>query len=119
MQLFKYSVIGSIGVLTDLAIFYFLLSIGVWYQVGNLLGYLMGTVVSFSLNRIITFKVKDKFRTRLLLFVLVSGLGFSVSALILWFLVDIQKFDSVLAKIFSLPCVLFIQFTLNKKVTFK
>ena len=119
MQLFTYSVIGSLGVVADVTIFYLSLSLGVWYQVGNLLGYLTGTILSFSLNRIITFKVKDKVRMRFMLFLSVAALGFSMSAFVLWFLVDVQNFNSMLAKIVSLPCVLLMQFTLNKKITFK
>lgn len=119
MELLKYSVIGALGVVTDVTVFYLALSAGGWYQLANLLGYTAGTFLSFCLNRVITFKVEDKIFMRLLLFFSVAGLGFLTGAAVLWYLVEKLSFDFMLAKILSLPVVLLIQFVLNKNITFK
>ena len=82
-------------------------------------GYCFGTFVSFNLNRVVTFKAKDKPRMRFVLFFAVAGVGYSVSAAMLWILVERFFFDSNLAKLLTLPVVVALQFTLNKLITFR
>lgn len=48
MQFFVYCMCGGLGVSTDYALYYLCLLGGVWYQYANGLGYLAGTLLSFS-----------------------------------------------------------------------
>ena len=118
MQFFLYCLCGGMGVASDYAVYYGALSSGLWYQYANGLGYLAGTLVSFSLNRIFTFAKRDRVWQRLALFVLVASLGFAASALLLWLLVDLAGLDARWAKLITLPMVVVLQFTLNRRVTF-
>lgn len=104
---------------TDYIIYYSALTFGLWYQLANVLGYLAGTLVSFFLNRKITFGVKNKLTQRLAIFLGVAALGFSASALMLWVMVDVISVDAKLAKLITLPMVVVIQFSLNRRITFK
>lgn len=118
MQFLLYCLCGGIGVASDYLIYYLALEFGLWYQTANVFGYLSGTVVSFILNRKITFGVHDKVPRRLALFLGVAAIGFSTSALLLWLLVDVMSVDAKIAKLLTLPVVVVIQFTMNRRITF-
>ena len=119
MQLFFYCVCGGMGVASDLGLYLVLIYYDVDYQAANIFGYSLGTLVSFSLNRLITFCVKDKVFHRLAFFIAVAALGYCLSAIMLWLLVDVAGFQTDLSKVATLPLVLVLQFTLNRYVTFR
>jgi len=113
----RYAFFGSLGVLSDFILYSFLIIWSVNYQEANAYGYMLGTMISFILNRRYTFKIKDKVLQRLFKFGLVAMTGYLISALFLFLLVS--KFDPIISKLATLIVVVFIQFTLNKKFTFK
>jgi putative flippase GtrA len=117
-QFFLYCLCGGIGVSTDYLIFYYVLNFGLWYQGANLLGYLAGTLVSFFLNRKITFGAQDKVVRRLTFFLGVAAIGFSASAVLLWLMVDVISLDPKIAKLLTLPVVVILQFSLNRRISF-
>lgn len=117
MQFVLYCLCGGVGVTADYLV-YLLSSSFAHYQIANVLGYLSGTVVSFLLNRVITFKQRDKVGRRFAIFLGVAAVGFSVSALMLWGLVDHVGVNEQLAKLLTLPVVVVIQFLLNRRITF-
>jgi putative flippase GtrA len=119
MQFLLYCICGGISVCLDYSIYYLLFSFGVWYQIANIGGYLCGTLLSFFLNRKITFNIRDKVVSRLFLFLLVASIGFLTSALMLWFLISMVSIEPRVAKLLTLPVVVLIQFLLNRKITFK
>lgn len=118
MQFLLYCLCGGIGVSTDYFIYYMALSFGLWYQAANVFGYLSGTLVSFFLNRKITFSVRDKLVSRLAIFLGVAAIGFSASALMLWLMIDVMSVDAKVAKLLTLPVVVIIQFSMNRRITF-
>jgi putative flippase GtrA len=87
--------------------------------VANAAGYLAGTLVSFVLNRKITFGVRDQVVRRLALFLGVAAMGFLTSALLLWLLVDVLAIEARYAKLLTLPVVVVLQFSLNRWITFR
>lgn len=119
MQFLLYCLCGGTGVLTDYAVYYLSFSNGMWYQGANLLGYVAGTLVSFALNRIFTFGMRDRVLQRLALFLGVAAVGFGASAIMLWLLVQQFGVDPRVAKLLTLPMVVVLQFTLNRRLTFK
>jgi len=118
MQFFLYCLCGGMGVSTDYIVFYLSVMSGIWYQGANSLGYLAGTLVSFSLNRIFTFGMRDRVLQRLALFLAVASVGFAASALLLWWLVEFIDLDARIAKLITLPMVVALQFFLNRRITF-
>jgi len=118
MQFFLYCLCGGMGVSTDYAVFYLAVTNGVWYQGANGLGYLAGTLMSFSLNRIFTFGMRDRVLQRLAMFLAIAGVGFAASALLLWLLVQFVHLDARIAKLITLPMVVVLQFSLNRRITF-
>ncbi len=119
MQFILYCLCGGIGVLSDYAIFRFALYVGQGYQAANAIGYLAGTLVSFVLNRKITFGVRDKVYRRLALFLCAAGIGYLVSAALMWLFVERGGLDARLAKILTLPVVVALQFSFNRWITFR
>ena len=119
MQFILYCICGGIGVTTDYAVYFLTFSQGVWYQTANILGYFFGTLVSFFLNRIITFGLRDQLFRRLFFFLGVASIGFLASAIFLWVLVDLVKIDARWAKLLTLPLIVILQFSLNRRITFK
>lgn len=118
-QFLLYCLCGGIGVTTDYLIYYSAITLGLWYQVANVVGYLSGTLVSFFLQRKITFGVHDKLASRLAIFLGVAAIGFSASALMLWLMVDVMVVDAKIAKLLTLPVVVIIQFSMNRRITFR
>src|ERR1700737_259709 len=118
MQFLFYCLCGGIGVTTDYLIYYSALTLGLWYQAANVLGYLSGTLISFFLNRKITFGIHDNLARRLAIFFGVAAIGFSASALMLWLIIDVMSFDAKIAKLLTLPVVVIIQFSVNRRITF-
>ncbi len=119
MQFLLYCFCGGIGVSSDYAVFYLSVTNGLWYQAANSLGYLAGTLVSFSLNRIFTFGMRDRILQRLAMFLAIASVGFATSALLLWLLVELIHLDPRIAKLITLPMVVVLQFFLNRRITFK
>lgn len=118
MQFLLYCLCGGIGVSTDYAVYYLSFSNGMWYQGANGLGYLAGTLISFTLNRIFTFGMRDRVLQRLMLFLAVAAVGFLASAALLWVLVGQADIDPRIAKLITLPMVVVLQFLLNRRITF-
>lgn len=119
MQFLLYCICGGTGVLFDFSIFYAVLTLTDGYQLANAAGYLAGTLLSFFLNRKITFNTQDQTGRRLALFLCIAGIGYAVSTILLWIMVNFFTIDPKIAKIITLPVVVALQFSLNKLVTFR
>ncbi|MBF0332547.1 MAG: GtrA family protein [Alphaproteobacteria bacterium] len=117
-QFFRYALCGGAGVASDYGFYLLTLWLDGHYQLANVGGYALGTLVSFFLNRVVTFGVRDRVGRRLALFFAVAGTGFAVSAGLLWLLVDAAGVGPALAKGATLPVVVALQFTLNRRITF-
>lgn len=118
-QFLRYLACGATGVGVDYAAFLALGALGVHYQAANIAGYALGTLVSFLLNRLLTFKLRDRVGQRLALFFAVAGTGWAASALLLLLLVGSAGMDEAIAKAVTLPIVAILQFTLNRRITFR
>jgi len=117
-QFLLYCLCGGLGVSTDYAVFYLAVTAGLWYQGANLAGYVAGTLLSFALNRVLTFGMRDRVMQRLAMFLGVAAVGFGASAIMLWLLVQQFGVDPRIAKLLTLPMVVVLQFTLNRRLTF-
>jgi len=119
IQFIKYAIFGGIGVGTDLSIYVISLSLNIFYQYANIVGYISGTLISFLCNRKYTFEVSDRPVLRLLLFFGAAAVGYFVSLIALHLFVEDYHFSPLVSKLLILPIVLMIQFAINKYVTFR
>jgi putative flippase GtrA len=117
-QFILYCCLGFVGVSADFIAYHFALLAGAWYPLANASGYALGTTVSFFLNRALNFKVRDKTAIRLAVFFCVAAIGFIFSTTLLATLIEFFQISERLAKVTTLPLVVMIQFTLNKRLTF-
>jgi putative flippase GtrA len=118
-KLVLYALCGGSGVALDFLVYSLLVIGGTWYQFANIIGYALGTCLSFFLNRAITFGVRDAPVRRFLSFISVAAFGYLVSTGVLWILVEAFHLDPVISKVVTLFVVLAIQFTLNSLITFR
>ena len=119
MQFFIYSLLGSIGMLSDFAIFYVIVELDVSYQIAHAIGFAAGPAISFRLQRRITFRVQDRVLFRLILFFVVAGTGYASAAVMLWFFVELSGFNILYSKLMTLPIVALLQYLLNRNITFQ
>lgn len=118
-KLVLYAICGGSGVALDFLAYSLLVVGGVWYQFANIIGYALGTCLSFFLNRAITFGVRDAPVRRFLSFISVAAFGYLISTGLLWAMVEMFRLDPLLSKILTLFAVLVIQFSLNSILTFR
>ncbi len=114
-----YALCGGSGVALDFCVYAALVSLGLWYQAANIVGYAAGTLLSFVLNRAFTFRVMDAPIRRLAGFFAVAAIGYAVSSAALWFLIERMALNQLLAKAAVLVLVVIIQFGINSTVTFR
>ena len=114
-----YSIFGGMGVLTDFLVYSSFIVLKINYQLANLFGYFCGGVVSYILNLKYNFKVDDQILKRFYKYLIIAIIGYFISVLILYMMVDIYMIDVIISKIITLIFVVLIQFNLNKKYTFK
>lgn len=118
-KLVRYALFGGMGVSSDMLVYTILVVNGFPYQLGNASGYFTGTLLSFFLNRKYTFNVKNKVLARMSKFFFVAFLGYGLSVFLLHIFVVYFQASPIIAKIMTLVFVLFFQFTLNSKITFR
>ena len=113
-----YLVCGGVAVSTDFLVYVILLKLTGGYRLAYFTGYATGTILSFVLNRSITFRVHDAATTRLLIFIAVAAVGYLTSYLALYLMIEFGGLGPISAKILSLVVVIATQFSLNKFITF-
>ena len=119
-ELIVYCLIGCTGATIDFVIFALLTqAVGVHYQMANFLSVSFGIVNNFFLNRHFNFKTKDRLWLRLASFYLVGMVGWMLSALLLWLMIERLGWNSLIAKLGTIFFVTVVQFCLNKIITFR
>lgn len=119
-NLILYGIIGGFCAALDFGIYTLLCYYDVLpYLWANVISTHIGIITSFSLNRSINFKVKDKTTQRFLSFYAVGLTGLGLSSLMLWLMVDKACWNELVCKLITIVFVSLMQFILNKYITFK
>jgi putative flippase GtrA len=119
-RLVTYVFIGGSAAVVDLCVFSLLFNlVGLAAATANVIAVAVATVESFTLNSLFNFGKTDRMLVRLSSFVSVSTAGLMVGSAIILLLHDWGGLDGNLAKLASMPCVITLQFVLNKHVTFR
>lgn len=115
-----YTLIGLSGVLLDYGAFLVLFNIaGVHEQIANALSTTLGITNNFTLNTLFNFRKRDRLAVRFARFYLVGLAGIGLTFLLLHLFSGWLGMDPNLVKAGSLPLVLVLQYTLNKKWSFR
>jgi len=119
-QFLLYCVIGFSGVGLHTLIYCFLVKTGTLpIQPANAIGYASGTLLTFFLNAKFNFKTNDKALLRLASFSSVAFIGWSISALLLYLLVNKFGMNKILALFPTLLVVVLLQYNLNRLLSFR
>lgn len=120
IQLVEYGIIGILGFLIDLGIFYFVQRLEVLpIEVVNIISSSIALIHNYLWNSYVTFKVYDRFWLRFVGYFLVGQITTLFTTICLWIFVTILHQDKYAVKIISMIVAVLLQFLINKKVTFK
>jgi putative flippase GtrA len=119
-NLIIYIGIGLVGIVLDVGTFYVLNRLlGVNLTIASIISSIVGIVNNFTLNLVFNFKKKDAILRRFASFFTIAMFGLVIGTVIINILSVGLKLDSVVAKIISLIVVFIIQYSLNKRISFK
>jgi len=119
-QFILYSIIGFSGAFIDFVVFIVLIKVfSMNAIIANAISISLGITNNFILNSIFNFKVKDKLKQRFIKFYLIGLFGFFISSLIIYILKEVLGVDPIISKLCSIVIVVILQYSLNKRITFK
>lgn len=115
----RFIFVGLINTFTGLIFIYALVFIGVNGYLSNLIGYIIGLVVSFILNRYFTFQIKtrDNIYNHFTSFLVVFLISYLVNIITLYF--SLKFFSIYVAQLFAIGTYSMVNYLLNKYITFK
>jgi len=100
----KFAFVGIANTFTGLAVIYLLKGIfSVGDAAANLLGYGVGLVISFLLNRSWTFRFLGATWTTLARFALIAFIGYALNLVTVLLAIDVFHFDGYLAQALGVP----------------
>ncbi|MDA3645998.1 GtrA family protein [Saccharopolyspora indica] len=118
-ELLRYAAIGASGVLLDYLLFLLLYNaFGLHEQVANVISTTAGITNNFVLNALFNFRKRDRILVRFLRFYAVGVAGIGLTFALLQVFSGWLGIDPNLVKAASLPIVLIVQYTINKKWSF-
>ncbi|MDA3628687.1 GtrA family protein [Saccharopolyspora oryzae] len=118
-SLLRYAMIGASGVLLDYLLFLLLYNtFGLHEQVANAISTTAGITNNFVLNALFNFRKRDRILVRFLRFYAVGLAGIGLTFVLLQVFSGWLGIDPNLVKAASLPIVLIVQYTINKKWSF-
>jgi putative flippase GtrA len=119
-QFIKFSFVGVINtIITLLTIWIFVNIFSSSHYLANIAGYVFGVLNSYFFNKIWTFSNKSKVSVTLVKFVVVFGISYLIQLGMLYILINYTSIEPFICQILSMIFYTIINFTLNKKVTFK
>ena len=113
LKFISYSLLGGIGLIVDLSVFYFLSHVIPITLAVNTISVSAGILTSFYLNRKFTFKKLNKPIQRAIKFYVVGILGLLLSNIIIYLLTTYFIIPPFISKLLTLPFVLIFQFAAN------
>ncbi len=118
-QLIKFLVVGVLNTLLGYAIiFACMYLLGATAVVSNIIGYMTGLVLSYVLNRKITFQSTSKSKAEIFRFLLVFLVAYLANLGVLLMLIRIEGVHEGVAQVLAGIVYVFVSFFLNKYYVF-
>ena len=117
IQFFSYNIVGIANTIVGFSIIFLLMLFGVTATESNIIGYAVGSVVSYFLNKKYTFKSKKKSKKEALKFFTVLLISYGLNMLTLQWLLEFL--NPYLSQIFAAIVYTLSSFILVKIVVFK
>jgi len=116
-MLLKYLKVGVINTILGMIVILFCLNIlGVNYNISYFIGYVIGLINSFLLNKHYTFNSTTKWSKELIPFIIVFLISYFISHIILIGLIEKLYIDKNISIVLSMVIYTIIGYTLNKKI---
>jgi len=116
----KFFIAGGFCGLLDLLLLYFFTDIfGLWYLHSGILSFIIVSVISFLLNKKITFRDKNEnYKSQYLRYVFIILIGMIINNSFLYVFTDILGIWYVISRVFSSLIALIWNYTASKKFVF-
>ncbi len=120
VQAMRFGIVGVLNTgITLTVIFVLMKGLMVHYVLSNWIGYLLGFLNSFVLNKKWTFRSKGNVGLEVVLFVAVFGLCYLIQLGALVLMKEKMSINTDYAQLLAMPVYTSVNFMLNKLVTFK
>lgn len=117
-QILKYAYVGILNTFIGLATIFFFISIGLNAYLSNVLGYIVGLINSYTLNKKYVFKSKKKDIKEFYYFIISFLFSYLVN-IILLFLLTKTNTNLYVSQFLSMIAFAICNFAINKLITFK
>lgn len=121
-QFVKFSIVGGLGTLINIAILYAFTEVfNVYYIASEIIAFIVSGLNNYILDKVWTFKekIEDKIVLKYFQFFSVSVISLLINLIVLYILVEYFVFWYVFAEIVAIICAFLFNFTGNKIWTFK
>jgi putative flippase GtrA len=120
IQFVKFGTVGVSNTLLTFLVYTLLLKVfGVWYLAASAIGFLVGAINGFLLNRRWTFKEHVGDALTPVRWGVVQGCGLGLNEALLYLLVDGARVDKLLGQAFATAVVTVLTFLANRAWTFR
>lgn len=82
-KFFRYLVIGIFNTIIGYGIIFIMMAIGILPEIANIIGYIIGIIISYFLNKIYTFKTKVKCKKEFFRFALCMACSYIINLIVL------------------------------------
>jgi len=120
-HLLWFLLVGIVSSLVDIGLLYSLCEFwGVWYIAAAAISYCTGIVVSYCLNKYLTFHdLKKDYLQQFTTFAVISASCFLVNVCIIWLLVEYASLNYLAAKVIATVCAFFWNYYGQSRITFR
>jgi putative flippase GtrA len=120
LQFAKFGIVGISNTLLTFVVYTLLLKVfGVWYLAASAIGFAVGAVNGFLLNRRWTFRGHVGDARTPLRWMVVQGCGLGLNEALLFFWVDTVGLDKLVGQAFAIAVVTVVTFLANRAWTFR
>ena len=120
IQFVKFGIVGVSNTLLTFVVYTLLLKVfGVWYLAASAIGFAVGTINSFLLNRRWTFRGHVGDALTPVRWTIVQGCGLGVNEALLYVFVHDARVDKLLSQAFATAVVTITTFLANRAWTFR
>jgi len=117
-QILKYAYVGILNTFIGLATIFFFISIGLNAYLSNVLGYIVGLINSYTLNKKYVFKSKKKDIKEFYYFIISFLFSYLVNIILLFLLTNTNT-NLYVSQFLSMIAFAICNFAINKLITFK
>ena len=115
----RYFTIGIFNTIIGYGIIFILMALGVIPEIANIIGYIIGIIISYILNKIFTFKTKTKSKKEFFRFVICMICSYLINIIVLVILYRYIGIDKYIATIIASIFYTFSGYIFSKYFAFK